>query len=851
LGNQMPTDNHYILPLADSSSIPAKEAGAKATRLAEMMSWGFNVPDGWIVTERAFKSFCEYNEIPYGEAELLPEKVFQAVFPPHIKREIIQAIAGWSGDKCFAVRSSSSAEDGVEFSMAGQFETVLNVAEENVFEAVKRCWASRFGHPVSAYLKKREAKQVPSMGVIIQEQIQPEYSGVVFTLNPVTKSTDYLVVEWVEGLGEKLVSGLVVPERIYLRRASEALHENIPQQLLPHLLKLRTFALDAEKMSGHPIDMEWCCNVHGLYILQSRPITGISHKETVAWTNTNMAENFPKPLAPLAWSMVDTFYTVYMRCALKLFGWKESELLKVNDVLTTLNGIHCGRIYYNLNSWYEVMHFFPIGNWLSRFLDTYIGQKTTISLETDNRLNNGQSSLVKGKNLLLFWPRLIRTLKGAGRLLDDFEPAFYKERTGWREKTGHKATAKICSDTLHDIIRFVDNRWQGPVCADIKVMVSTGLLEVLIGRWVSEDVDSVMSKVMQGIEVKSTEPSKLIWTMAQSVKTDSKLSGLLQAGDYQELEKFLSREQRALLDSFMDDFGGRCYHDCMLVYPTFEERHDLYWDLVRGYLSSNDNADRWDRDNSSGRKQYVKSQLQSMSWWKKFVFTKVLGSAREATKLREQGRLFQSLLFGELRRTSLILGGCLTAMDHIKDPEDIFYLQLTEIRDLVEGKFQFPETIPDLIRLRQKIFLQSEELSPPEFFLSEKGAYCNPGKSRDDRQDSYGLKGLGVSGGKCTGMVKVVLDPSAGHDLQQGDILVTRTTDPGWTPLFFIAGGLVLEKGGMLSHGAIVAREFGIPAIVDMEGATEILKDGQMIEIDGNTGTVEILSEESMEQISV
>ena len=844
----MGTDKQYILPLADSSEVPPEEAGAKATRLSEMMSWGFNVPDGWLVTEEAFKIFCEYNELPYREVGLLPERIVQANFPPDMERGIGQAIAGWHREKNFAVRSSSSAEDGVEFSMAGQFETVLNVAEHNIPEAVKRCWASRFGSPVTAYLKERKAKQVPSMGVIIQEQIQPAYSGVVFTLDPVTKSTDYLVVEWVEGLGEKLVSGLVVPERIYLRRASDALPENLPEQLLPHLLKLRTCALDAEKMSGHPIDMEWCCNANGLYILQSRPITGISQKGTVAWTNTNMAENFPKPLTPLAWSTVDTFYTVYMRCALKLFGWKESELSKVDDILTTLNGIHCGRIYYNLNSWYEVMHFFPIGSWLTRFLDTYIGQKTTISLEVDNRVGNVQSSLAKVKNLLLFWPRLVCALKGAGKRLEYFEPAFYKERARWRDNTGRKASAKICSDTLHDIIRYVDDSWQGPVCADIKVMVSTGLLEVLIGRWLSGDVDSIMAKVMQGIEVKSTEPSKLIWSMAQSIKTDSKLAVLLESGDYQGLEKSLNRKQRVVLDSFMEDFGGRCYHDCMLVYPTFEERHDLYWDLVKGYLASNDNADRWIRDDSSGRNQYIKLQLQSLPWWKRFLFIKVLRSAREATKLREQGRLFQSLLFGELRRTALVLGNRLVAMSHLIDPEDIFYLQLTEIRDLMEGKYQFPETIPDIVRLRKEVFQRSGDLEPPEFFLSEKGTYCNPGQSRDDRQNSYSLNGLGVSGGKCTGRVKVVLDPAAGHDLQQGDILVTRTTDPGWTPLFFMAGGLILEKGGMLSHGAIVAREFGIPAIVDMEGATEILKEGQLIEMDGTTGAVSILSEQSVEQ---
>ncbi|HEB68489.1 MAG TPA: hypothetical protein ENI88_02590, partial [Desulfobulbus sp.] len=501
---------------------------------------------------------------------------------------------------------------------------------------------------------------------------------------------------------------------------------------------------------------------------------------------------------------------------------------------------------------YEVMHFFPIGHWLSKFLDTYIGQKTIISFHPTGVAQKAHGPLKKVADLLLFWPRLMSTLKRAKKRLDRFEPEFYRQRASWRTRSDVRGTAKSHLDTLQDLFRFVDNHWGPPVSADLKVMVSTGLLEVLAGRWISKDVNALMAKMMQGIEVKSTEPSKLIWSMSRMIKKDEGLLRLLKDGNYDAIEQALHEEQRSLLFSFMEDFGGRCYHDCMIIFPTFEERHDLFWDLVKSYATAPENSSKeWNRDAADEREQYVKDCLKSLSFWKRFVFKQVLLSAQKATGLRERGRLLQSLLFGEFRRVALGLGKHLAQKDHLQHAEDIFYLQLAEIRDLVEGKFQFPETVSEIVRLRKKAYAEAEDAEPPEFFLTERGAYYKTDHVFEQGPATCSLRGIGVSGGKIVGKVKVILDPASGHALQHGDILVTRTTDPGWTPLFFIAGGLILEKGGMLSHGAIVAREFGIPAIVDMQRATEILKDGEMIEIDGTAGTVTLLHEQKESNVHV
>ncbi len=832
--------SQYIAPLEASHRLSLQEVGAKAKRLSDMISAGFPVPPGWVITEKAYQDFCAFNNIPCEKTSDITERIITADFPADMALEITKMLNHMS-NRSVAVRSSSCAEDAHDFSMAGQFDTFLNVETGNVLHAVKKCWASRFRHSVTTYLEKRDAAGVPSMGVIIQEQISPDFSGVLFTMDPVNRSTDYLVVEWVDGLGEKLVSGKVVPERTRLRRNSRDDTSRLPDILGQHMQELKILALRAEKMYSQPVDLEWCCNRDGLYILQSRPITGIFNRETVAWTNANMAENFPFPLTPLAWSTIDKFYHSYMRCALRIFGWRESGLDRINRTLTSLNGIHCGRIYYNLNSWYRVMHLFPIGEWLSRFLDTYIGQKTAIPVETTCTATD-RRPITRAAGHVLFWPRLIAAFCSADRRLLKLKPIFFSKRTAWRQITGEDATVSEALSTFYDIFQLIDTKWQGPVCADIKVMISTGLLELLIEKWITGKTDTVMAELLQGIRVESTEPARLIHAMARLVSRDSRLVRLLKERNYQGVEASLTDEQRALLNSFMKEFGARCYYDCMLVYPTFEERHDLYWDLVRGYLSVNEHPDSAARHRMDKGKRHTVSPASGLSAWKRVIFKGVLASARKATELRERGRLFQSLLFGELRRVALVLGQHLCRASHIIEPEDIFYLQFSEIEDLIQGKFLFPETIPQLVELRKGAFSRCSDHHLPELMVLEKGRYSKPVNRRDERHGSSHMKGLGVSTGKARGRARIVLDPSSGHNLKHGDILVATTTDPGWTPLFFIAQGLVLERGGMLSHGAIVAREFGIPAVVGVQGATEILKDGQLIEIDGYAGTVQLIS---------
>jgi len=292
----------------------------------------------------------------------------------------------------------------------------------------------------------------------------------------------------------------------------------------------------------------------------------------------------------------------------------------------------------------------------------------------------------------------------------------------------------------------------------------------------------------------------------------------------------------------MDQFGGRCYHDCTIVSPTFEERHDLYWELVKKYQDAAKQEDS-SHEPPAHSTDWVARINQSLSFGKRMVFRMMLHHTHQAIRFREKSRIIRSLLFGEIRQIVRQIGNRLVEKGHLQQSDDVFYLRWNELEEIVYGKFQFPETIPQLILLRQEAHKNNEEIEPPSLFLRELGGYYQAHESpaaypaHSDSQSQ--LVGIAVSGGRVKGRARIIIDPVRDQRLQPGDILVTKSTDPGWTPLFKIAGGLILEKGGMLSHGAIVAREFGIPAITAVERATTLITDGDILIINGDTGEIE------------
>ncbi len=849
----MISDNPYVIPLDGDRCRDPNQSGAKAARLSKLVLMGFPVPKAFVLTIAAFQAYCRYNGIEINETihshQKMPALIRNGRFPEDL-RQILEQSLGKMNATRFAVRSSSAAEDGHDHSMAGQYHTFLNTAKNDVPAMIKECWAGLYNTAALAYSKNRQLNINHHIGVIVQQQIDSHFSGVLFTMDPHTKSSDHFVIEWVKGLGDKLVSGLVTPKRVYVSRNSGGINEDVDAQLRPFLLSLIDLAFKAEKDFNYPIDMEWCAD-KDLHVLQIRPVTALVRQDSTIWTNVNMTENFPHPLSPFTWSIVDRFYTSYMTNILEMFGWTAQDINDEKEMVQNLTGIQGGRIYYNLSNWYKILNCFPVGRYLKKFLDNYIGQKVPFEYFPDTDGNQVPHKGKKWSGTLYFWLKLMYIHVTARRNLNLFELRFQTYKAQWRKTPYHHQSLTDLVKGIDGIFsQFIDPYYHSQGIADICVLIFPGILNRLIEKWLPEFArhpEKAVIQLFQGIDIKSSEPAMIIAQIAGRIQSDDQLLQLLKTQEYEQLEQALDEKTKDLFDRFIYHFGARCYNECMIVSPTFEERHDLFWNLVEKYSQSpgSISAARMDHT-STHRNQFLKSLENHLTFFQRMFFNIILKNSHKAIGLREQGRLVRSLLFGEIRLMSLEIGKRLMHLGYIETTEDVYNLQFREIEQLATGKFQFPETVADLVALRKSALEKCLDYYPSEFFISEPGRYDH--KPDDHKQDDHQqmlngkqFKGKGVSAGVVTAKARVVLDPVVDNRLKPGEILVTRSTDPGWTPLFGIAGGLLLEKGGLLSHGAIVSREFCIPAVVGVENVTRRIKDGDTICLDGVSGKVEVL----------
>jgi len=842
--------------LATQEGVSGAEVGFKAARLAEMMRLGLPVPAGCVIAVQAFTQFCAENGIQVGRipVEHAVKLIKAGAFSTTLLDELEENMAALPIGP-YAVRSSALAEDGKSYSMAGQLVTHLNVRKEDVPERVKDCWIGMFGRAVTAYASRNRISQAQQMGVIVQQQVAARYSGVLFTLDPITSTADQLEIEWVEGSGEQLVSGAVTPERVYMSRRHPEVPNELPEELRQNLTQLVEYALQAERHFNCPLDVEWCSDSTGVFLLQARPVTAVGEQDAIVWTNTNMSENFPKPLTPFAWSVVEEFYKLYLLNLARILGIRDPQLHMRQSLVNRLTGVQCGRVYYNIKSWYRLLgNYLPaLAGVLGGYLNNYIDQRVPVDLGDDDKKVRGGGRRTAGLlRQISFWCRLVFYLTNARNCLKRFERMFLSFRRELRRPSYLKLTpARLVAkmDALFD--NFVTPHWYHQGIADFSMLLFPGILNTLVARWVPArfgDSAQVSARLMQHKDLASTDSARIIARMAQAIGERPTLARLLDEGDYQALEDRLPTSSRVMLDDFLERFGSRCYHECLIVSPTFDERHDLFWELVKKYWNG---EETWPQDRGDARNDdeiYMEEVLSALQPGKRLVIASAAKRARSAIALREQGRLVQSMLFGEIRKIALALGERLADLGHLSATEDVFFLQLSEVRDLCYGKFLLPETLPQLIAMRREGLEQCDELEPPECFVLEHGVYWKERVAAVPPIENGVLRGTGASRGNATGRARVIFDPISDNRLLPGDILVARSTDPGWTPLFLIAGGLILERGGMLSHGAIVAREFGIPVVVGVEGATKLIADGARVSVDGQTGEVVIL-EDSVDDV--
>ncbi len=866
------TATRFACALADAGD--ERRYGGKAAGLARLIRAGAPAPPGIVIEASAFAAhlarcgvtadaaalIADLPQLPPDALRSRSRALREALLREPLDPALGQAVrARCAPGARLAVRSSGVGEDSHAASFAGQFDTVLGVdSAAALTDAIRRVWASAYGERALRYAQHRGLRPA-GMAVIVQDEVDALVSGVLFTRDPSRPGSDAMLMEYCAGLGDRLVSGAVTPGRARIQRADGRAEVEQPAEgaagfdpaTHPAVGELARHALVLERRLGGPQDVEWSIDRAGrLALLQSRPVT-VAAKEI--WSNANIAENFPGPVSPFLRSFVARGYAGYFRGLGTAFGISRRRIDAMSAALDRLVGVHAGRLYYNLSNVHTVLHLAPGGPWLAKFFNQFTGadacpEPRRVGGSLPARMAEGARIAVK---VPWQYARVHRRVARFERAVDAFAA-----------RTHPRSLAQTSPAQLAEHLRaFLDlrlDRWTDAALADTAAMVCYGVLKALAGRWLAgRDQRQLQNDLLQGLPgLASAAPVEKLWALAQRARTDSAALAVLRTRPPERVLDALQAPEcagfRAALDEYLERWGFRYSGELMLTQPTPVEDPVPVVRLLQTYL-------REDRTGpaeiSAGRARArevatagIAAALTPSALLRRLplptraaCFRRVLAATQGAIRLRERARMKQALLYTRLRLVALSLGDRLVARGVLAARDDVFFLPIDEAIALADGA-PAPVDLREAIAARRAGLHECASLNPPDVLVLAPGEAWTPGIDTPpaaDRDRGAPLKGSGACGGTAVGPAAVVVDVTQADSLAAGTILVTRQTDPGWAAVFFLVKGLVVERGGMLSHGAIIAREYGIPAVVGVAGATQLIRDGDELRVDGDAGVVE------------
>jgi rifampicin phosphotransferase len=790
----------------------------KAANLARLAAWGFRVPPFYVVT---------------GDA------------PPH-------TMPG----EFFAVRSSAVGEDAAGLSFAGIHESLLFVRADDIPKAIEEVRASARSERAVAYRKEHNVPlDDKPMPVIVQQMIDADVSGVVFTANPTSNDVHELVISALFGLGEGLVSqgfdadtyvvqkdtfeiGAAIldkPEAIVRAPGGGTMRVPVSGPAAralsdEQILELARTCIAIENAFGRPQDIEFAFCTGTLYILQARPITTIEEYGPAAgnrilWDNSNIVESFSGVTSPMTFSVIRRAYAIVYRLFAEVMGIPADVVREQKYVFENMLGLFRGQVFYNLLNWYALVRLFPGYEQNRAFMESMMGVREQLAGDAPRKSN-------KLAMLPLAW-RMMRNFLRIDTHVAEFEANFKHHYERW---------SRIDFGALrpHELMllyyEFEDRvlwHWKAPIINDFFVMIFYGTLKKLT------PLHNDLLAGEGGIE--SAEPAKMLLRMADLARPIPSLRGAIERGD---LQAALSHERFSeQFTLYMDLYGFRGMNELKLEEPPLRDRPDAVLTFIRNYLVSPVSASQDLEIRANAERQAFETIRSPI---KRAVFRFVLKRARLGVRNRENMRFARTRIFGLVREVVRAMGRRLHEEQLLDSPDDVFYLGLEELWDYVKGT-ALGTNLRALAKLRREEF-DAYRASPDidERFETYGMTYHrNAFRSRrapETQSEDGTLRGVACSPGRVTGPVKVLQSPSDDMRLNR-EILVAARTDPGWVPLYPSISGLLIERGSILSHSAIVAREMGIPTIVGIRGLTSLVKSDDVVTMDGATGVVELHGE--------
>ncbi len=829
----------YTLDLdeIDRTSMPL--VGGKGARLGELRRiGGIRVPDGFCVTTEAFGRFMA--AVPsigerldalsglaaddHSAVGELSAQVRHALEETVVPRDIAAAIRGALRPQgAYAVRSSATAEDLAAASFAGQQDSFLDVAgADEVVRHVKRCWASLFTERAVAYrLRKGFDHRQIQMGVVVQRMVPAQAAGVLFTADPVSGNRKVTTVEAVVGLGDALVSGQADANLYTVRDARVEASIRGPQPVLtdPQVLRLAGLGRRVERHFGHPQDIEWCLLDDDFHLVQARPVTTLfpipdagdtQHHVYLSVGHQQMMTDAMTPLGLSVWQLTTK------RPMAEAGGRLFVDVTKVLETPSTRDEFVAGFLRSDPLTGAALQAVLDRGDFVRTVADRVAppASPPPTPIETDPALVT--ALIEQGQAGIAALKRDIEPLSGPALL--DFIVADFAE--------------------LQRVL-FAPASNQAIVAGmDAAQWLNEHLLE-----WLGEKnpADTLTQSVPHNV---TAEMGLELLDVADAMRPYPDVVAVLERSGPQDdvLAALAGLPGEHALREFLDRYGMRCAGEIDITRPRWSEQPGT---LAAPILANIKNfgpgeARRRFEDGlrqAAAKEHELLTRLRALpDGERKAAETKLMidrvrtfAGYREYPKYGMVSRYFiykQALL----REAERLVGSGV-----LRERDDIFYLRLDELRDVVRTH----RVDEQLIHERRAAFQGYQALRPPRVLTSD-GEAITGGYRRADLPPGA-LAGLGVSAGTVEGRARVVTD-IARAELEPGDILVTAFTDPSWTPLFVGITGLVTEVGGLMTHGAVIAREYGLPAVVGVQDATTLIRDGRRIRVHGTEGYVEILS---------
>jgi phosphohistidine swiveling domain-containing protein len=858
--------------------------GGKAARLAWLVRHGFDVPDAVVLPAAAFvhairelPAGCEPRALlraatgraGYVRAAEARQQILEAALPRGLDEEL-RALWRDLGERSpwgLAVRSSATCEDGALVSMAGLAESVLGVrGPEALVEAVKQVWASIASGRALAYLAAHGVGDV-GMALVVQRMVEARAGGVMFTRAPGARGpSDDRIVNVGLGLGAPVVNGVTTPDVLRIdangvvaeaiiahkTRATvvrdgriqevDVASPDAPALDADRVVELARIAARLEKLERGPWDVEFACDADKIWIVQARPVTGAGFPEgggeDTVWSNVNVGEALPGVATPFTWSVAGAFSETGFRSAFAALGCRVPKHARL------VGDVH-GRFYLNLTQFMRIAAQVP-------FLDPQTLVELGGGWGGDELATQVEDVSRKG-----FYARLpmtaSRLLREQLRLDEDVKTFEAFAEKQWRAQNA--LDLAILPDEgvarrLRDVQSLLERTGTVMLTTASSTLGAHLVLRTVLRRVAPANADSLTQSLTSGIrDLESARPGMGIMHVAVLARREPDARAAIERETTTGFDAIPEGATRRALQSFIELYGDRAVREAELSTPRWKEDPRPVLRMLRAAL-------RTDAERAEGTLARAKAQadaemaklVPTLNIVEQTIIRHLVARAQRAARLRERMRAWVTRVLGMLREAALDADRRLLRREPelasdwralvdsgspLASVRSVFFLTIDE----VVGALRAARTdLAPLVRARRAELARDQARpDPPATFVGAPPPVVLPPSGGNV------MRGLAASPGVVEGRARVLVREDEMDALQPGEILVVHTTDVGWTPLFLVAAGVVTELGGPLSHAAVVAREFGVPSVVNVVGATRAVRTGDLLRIDGDHGVVVVV----------